>query len=258
MLYSVSRKQFIHNALSSYCTWTDIIRDSKMLDGKYYFDESDIYYLSVNYGGGETITVFNSYSDSLLEKAQSFFPNAKCIVFACQLEEYNNAEIKHKHGIVLHYKFIGAAEEGDMDITVREVDESLLDFLKIYDSTYLSFLPENHGARLMNHWSRYEDRLLNGDEKLYLAWNKDDTLIGFVMMDIYKDLSACDISQITIEDPFKNRGYGNQLLRKTVNDLKKEHYDIYYSSVNSDNIISQKTAESAGFKAVACKISIVV
>ena len=40
--------------------------------------------------------------------------------------------------------------------------------------------------------------------------------------------------------------------------VRKEQYEIYYSSVNSDNIASQKIAESVGFKVVACKISIVV
>lgn len=259
MLYTLNRKQFINNALSSYCIWTDIIRDSKNFNSKYYFDETNVYYLSINYFEEETITIFSPYSDSLLGKAKCFFPKASSIVFACPFEEYNIANIKHKHGISLHYRLCSSTKESNMDIiTVKEVDESLLDFLKIYDDTYLSFLPEKHGARLMNHWIRYGDRILSGDEKLYLVWNNDNILIGFVMMDIYKDLKACDISQITIEDPFRNKGYGKKVLQKVLNDAQKEQYDIYYSSVNGDNIASQKTAESVGFKPVACRIGIVV
>jgi len=138
------------------------------------------------------------------------------------------------------------------------VDDMCTIELKSYDDMYLSFLRENHGARLLNIWNRDREELLSGNQELYLARNENDVLIGFVMVDVYKELGGCDISQITVEEPFQNKGYGKQILRQIISELLFKKNNIYYSSVNDDNIASQKIAENNGFKKIACRINIVL
>lgn len=256
MLCEINRKQFIADALSvaSYI-WTDIIRDSLSFESKYYFDETNIFYLSINYGSGETITIFSPYSDALVEKAKKFFPYAIGFIFACSIEEYKNAYISEKHSVLYHYKFSGKKDRCETDVVIQKIHNDSVGILKKYDDTYLSFLREDHGARLLNFWNRNKERIERGDKAMYLAL-KYESPIGFVMIDFYNDLNACDIAQITIEEPFQNKGYGKQLLERVVDELLEAKYDIYYSSVNDDNIASQKTCEHVGFKAVACRISV--
>lgn len=258
MFYTIPRQQFISNALAASCVWTDLIRDSENFNSKYFVDEDNTFYLSINYGSGDGIVIFDSYSSEALEKAKNIFPNAVGFTFACDIDKYNDAEIKEKHGVTFHYKLVERKNTSKTDIKVEKIsDDNCIDTLKTYDDMYLSFLREDHGARLLNFWNRERDKILNGDEELYIARNENDTLIGFVMVDVYKELKACDITQISIEDAFQNQGYGKQLLQKVVSELQKSNIDIYYSSVNDDNIASKKIAEHIGFKAVACRIHLI-
>lgn len=255
MLYSVSRKQFVNNALCHSYAWTDLIRDSEAFNSKYYFDETDIYYLSTNYGNGETITIFHPYSESLYEKARGIFPYAVAFCFACSFGEYNANLIKNSYGLTFHYKLIGDVENTSCSVNVTRINNDNKSNLKQYDDTYLSFLRENHGARLVNYWKNNERQLLTGDKQLYLVSKNDETLIGFIMVEVSNSLKFGDISQITIEEAFQRQGYGKQALQSVIEELKLHHYDVYYSSVDNDNLASRNLAESMGFKTVACRIN---
>ncbi len=254
MLYSLNRKQFAKNVLSSPYVWTDLIRDSEQFNSKYYFDETDVHYLATNYGSGETITVFSPFSEKELEKAKKFFPNAAGFCFACNYDDFDKKPVNTKYGMSFHYKNFDKVESKSSNLNIKKINSADKDDLQKYDNLYLSFLRENHGARLLNFWKYNENKLLNGDKELYLAWKEND-LIGFCMVDIYKDLKACDIAQITIEKPFQKQGYGKQLLCSIVGTLRDQGCEVYYSSVESDNIASQKTAESAGFKPIAFRMT---
>jgi len=259
MMLSVSRKQFITNALAASYIWTDLIRDSKNFQSKYYFDEANIFYLSTDYGGGENVTIFSPYSSNTLTKAKELFPCAVGLTFACNIEEYIDTDIKEKHGVTFHYRLQEPKDITQTTVKLQKmVDDMCTIELKSYDDMYLSFLRENHGARLLNIWNRDREELLSGNQELYLARNENDVLIGFVMVDVYKELGGCDISQITVEEPFQNKGYGKQILRQIISELLFKKNNIYYSSVNDDNIASQKIAENNGFKKIACRINIVL
>lgn len=255
MLYTISRKQFVNQVLSDYCVWTDLIRDSENFHSKYYFDETNTFYMATNYGGGDTVEIFSPYSPAVLARARNLFSQAVGFGFACRIDEYTDAQIHEKHGITFHYKFLDGNDTAISDIQMEKIaDEDSAEILKTYDAMYLSFLRENHGARLLNYWKREKDKIMDGTKCLYIARNDAGTPIGFAMVDHYPSLHACDITQITIEDVCRGKGYGKQLLCGIVCDVRRKSYDVYYSSVNGDNIASQKTAESVGFKAVACRI----
>lgn len=136
------------------------------------------------------------------------------------------------------------------------IDDTCSIELKLYDDMYMSFLRENHGARLLNVWNRRREELLSGNQESYLARNENDILIGFVMVDVYKELGVCDISQITVEEPFQNKGYGKQILQQVINQIPFKNGNVYYSSVSDNNIASKKIAEDVGFNPVACRINI--
>lgn len=255
MLYTITRKQFIKQVLADYCVWTDLIRDSENFHSKYYFDETNVFYMSTNYGGGDTVEIFSPYSPTVLERARNLFPQAVGFDFACRIDEYTDAQIHNKHCVTFHYKFLDGSDTAISDIRMEKIaDEGSAEILKTYDTMYLSFLRENHGARLLNYWNREKDKIIDGTKCLYIAQNEAGTPIGFAMVDHYPSLHACDITQITIEDVYRGKGYGKQLLCGIVCDVRRKYYDVYFSSVNGDNIASQKTAESVGFKAVACRV----
>lgn len=259
MLYTINRKQFIANALATSYVWIDLIRDSKTFPSKYYFDETNVFYLSINYGGGEIVVIFGPYSSNTLTKAKGLFPGAVGFDFACNVDAYAEAIIKEKHGVTFLYRLQEFNDRTQTIIKLQKmVDDTCSGELKLYDDMYMSFLRENHGARLLNVWNREREELLNGNQELYLARNENDVLIGFVMVDVYKELGVYDISQITVEEPFQNKGYGKQILQQVIDQIPFKKGNVYYSSVSDDNIPSKKIAEYVGFNAVACRINIVL
>ena len=257
MLYRINRKQFVKNILATPQVWTNIIRDSENFKSEYYFDETNVFYLSTNYGSGNVITIFSPYSESILKEAKQTFKDAIGFCFACQFEDYDCDKIKPTHRVSYLYKLFELRKNTSVDISIKKIiDDTDINDLITYDNMYLSFLRENHGARLLNFWNREKENITKGKKALYLARNKENVLIGFIIINIFTELNACDITQISIEDAFQNQGYGKQFLSQVVDDIQRKHYDIYYSSVNDDNIVSQKVAERIGFSAVACEISI--
>ena len=257
MLYMIDRKQFIADTLAASYVWTDLIRDSKNFQSKYYCDETKVFYLSINYGGGDIVVIFAPYSNNILTKAKDLFSCAVGFAFACNVDDYADAKVKEEYGVTFHYRLHEIKDQTQITIKLQKmVDDTCAIQLKSYDDMYLSFLRENHGARLLNVWNRDREDFLNDKQELYLARNENDVLIGFVMVDIYKELGVCDISQITVEEPFQNKGYGKQILQQVINELPFKKGNVYYSSVNDDNIASKKIAEYVGFNAVACRNNI--
>lgn len=256
MIYEVSRDAFVVNALSSFCVWTDILRDSMNFNCKYYCDDSNIYYLSINYGEGETIVVFSAYSYDIINKVRKIFLNALDFCFACSIEDYNLNNTNELDQVTYHYKLVGKPQyDYNRNIIIQKADETKVDDLKKYDNFYMNFLAPNHGARLENFWNNNKENIKNEDAALYLAYI-DDIPIGFSIVNFYRNLSACDISQLSIEKPFQRKGLGTQFLKRVTCELCKKQQDIYYSSVSGDNIASQKTCERVGFKKIACRVSV--
>lgn len=257
MLYLSNKKQFVNSTLvNPDYILTDIIRDMNNFGGKIYFDETNTYYLSIVYGSSETITIFDCYSKNTLDRAKEHFKNAEGFCFVCSYKDYNENVIDVKHGLTYHYKYTKEYPLDDtINLKIKRIDSDSSSVLEIYDEMYMSFLRKNHAARLENYWNRYETSILKGEHAIYIAYI-NDTMIGFVLVDFYFEHNACDISQITIEPQYQKKGYGKQLANLIARSLKKEGYDTFYSSVEGDNIASQKTAERAGFEKVVCRIGI--
>ena len=95
MLYSMNKKQFIKSALANnYYFLTDIMRDINNFGGKFYLDETGIFYLSIAYDStGETIMIFACYSEQILSRANDYFPNAFGFCFICDYIDYNDDNI---------------------------------------------------------------------------------------------------------------------------------------------------------------------
>ncbi len=257
MLYSINKEQFIKTALVNRdYVWCDLLRDTENFGGKFYFDENGTFYSSVVYGLSECVTVFGKYSSQALARAKENFKDAAGFCFALAYDEYNENDIEISRGITYLYKL---QDKPDVNLSgevgIKRIDSASASVLAAYDEKYMSFLRENHGARLANYWKNNNAALLSGKEALYLAYI-GDVMIGFAMVDFYGEHNACDVSQLTVEEQFQGKGYGKQLLVLVVSDLKDSGLDIYYSSVNGDNIASQKTAEGVGFKKAACRIGV--
>ena len=142
-------------------------------------------------------------------------------------------------------------------LTIKKVDSNSSNILRAYDDMYMAFLRNDHPARLANYWSKNKRSILCGEHSVYIAY-LDNIMIGFAMIDMYANYNSCDISQITIEEKYQRNGYGKQLLKLVVKDIIKNGYNnIFYSSVDGDNIASQKTAEYCGFEKIACRIGVV-
>lgn len=254
MLRLLNQEQFTPTALvNSEYILTDIIRDIKNFGGQLYADETNTYYVSIRYGGvSEVVVVFDRYSKQSLERAKAYFKDAACFDFVCPYNEFNEAEIDKPRGVMYLYKYLGVHSDSlrqKTDVRIQKADAGSVSALQTYDDMYLSFLPPKHAARLVNTWNKHE-------ETIYLA-HVGPTPVGYILLNEYPEYHACDITQITVEEPFQRKGYGKQLLRLVVKDvLEREYKQIFYSSVESDNTASIKTAESVGFERVACRVSI--
>lgn len=232
---------------------TDIIRDIKNFGGQFYADETNTHYLSIRYGGvSEVVMIFDRYSKQSLDRAKAYFKDAACFDFVCPYKDFNVTDIDEPHGVTYLYKYLGNYSNDlrqEAEVRIQKIDVGSVSALQTYDDTYLSFLPPKHAARLVNTWNKHE-------ETIYLAY-VGQTPVGFTLLNEYPEYHACDITQITIEEPFQRKGYGKQLLRLVVKDTIEHRYrQVFYSSVESDNIASIKTAESVGFERVACRVSI--
>ena len=223
MIYSISKKKFINSALMKQrYVLTDTIRDINNFGGKFFFDETNTYYLAVAYGPSETITIFDCYSKQTLARAKENFTNAVGFCFICDYKDYNENNIDENFGITYHYKFKNDYSLNNAkDIKIKKIDSGSSFILETYDEIYMSFLPKSHGARLANFWNRYESNISKGEHSIYIAY-VDDTIVGHVLIDNYDNYNACDITQITIEEKYQQKGYGKQLLNLVVCDIKKD------------------------------------
>ena len=177
-----------------------------------------------------------------------------CVSFAYSCDEYKQNDAETSCNITLHYRLLAPGESNQAKLLIKKINSK--DDLEKYDNLYNFFLRENHGSRLVNYWTKNEHEFINGEKSIYLAYVDQNLPIGFAIVDFYKILNACDVSQIFIEDLFQKKGYGTQFLQLMVDELSDSCFEIYYSSVNIDNIASRKTAEKVGFGIVGYRMNI--
>jgi RimJ/RimL family protein N-acetyltransferase len=257
MIYEITQKQFIDNILNiTGVVFTSLINDIINFESSFYVDEQNNYYLSIDYGGGEVVTVFRLYNHELYEKILRDFPNAVSIDFIFNNHiKRKDLGISNNYGINYHYKLQRDLISTDGQLLIKLISENDMDLLKMYENMYQQSFRLNHGFRLTNYWKNNAANLINDKERLYLAF-VGDLPVGLVISNIYHDYRACDVADIVIEEVHQKKGFGVELLSKVTHDILKLEYDVYYSSVNDDSVASQKTAEKVGYSIVASRISV--
>jgi len=237
---------------------TALIDACNNFNGKIYVDDKNQYYMSVNYGGNEIITVYQPYSLDLYNKILNEFPNAVGIDFV------NNGYVvkddKNKYDFSYDYKFQGSLSpdiKTTQSFTVKLITDNDVELAKQYDDLYLNFLRPNHGARLANNLKYSSETNRSSKNKVYIAFIKNIP-IGFILAYYNPEYFAWYVGQITIEKDYQQKGYGTALLTEVTKDNMKPEHSLYYTGVSEDNIASRKTAEKAGYTIVTSRMSVSV
>tara|TARA_B100001013_G_scaffold329664_1_gene244117 strand:+ start:445 stop:945 length:501 start_codon:yes stop_codon:yes gene_type:complete len=132
------------------------------------------------------------------------------------------------------------------DVKVRQA--ALNDIPKIIDIN-LKTLPENYSN------SFYEDILINYPETFIVAEN-DEKIIGYIMCRIEYGLSNIrtlnlarkgHIVSIALLEECRNKGIGTELLKMSIEGMKKRNCKESYLEVRSNNFNAIKVYEKFGF-----------
>jgi len=255
MLFETNKNKFFQNyAKTTGVVMTYLISEIDDFKGTVYLDNQNRCFISINYGAGQVITVFQTYNLDLYNELINMFPNVTSIHFT------HNGYISNEfvtNYLGYHYKFQGILNSeiimNPLPFVIRTINENDVELAKQYDNLYLNNLRPNHGARMTNQINRKS--LKSGDMKIYFAII-DNIPIGFILIYHYKEYFAWDIAQITIEKEYQQKGYGAAFLTEVTKDNLKQKYSLYYSGVSAGNIASRKTAEKAGYLIVSSKMCV--
>lgn len=87
-----------------------------------------------------------------------------------------------------------------------------------------------------------------------IEFNND--YIGYIVFNIFRDESnkiGCNINPIIVFEKYRNKGYGDKILRYSFQDIIKEKIDYFECVVDKDNIKSYKMFIKNEFKAYTRK-----
>ena len=259
MIYETDKKEFFHNyAKTTGVVLTWLIDEIDSFKGKAYVDSKNRYYISINYGYGEVITAFQTYSLDLYNEILNIFPDISSIDFIHNgyigRESIYNDVIKCLN---YHYKFQGILNFGitaEQPFIVKLITENDINIAKQYDDLYFNSLTPKDGRRMTNQIKHVES-LKSGDFKIYFAMI-NNIPIGYILAYHFKEYFAWVFPEIEIEENYRQKGYGAAFLTEVTKDNLKHGDDLYYSGVSADNIASRKTAEKAGYTIATSRISI--
>ena len=247
MIVETDKKDFFKNyAEATGVVLTSLICDVNTCKGKVYVDDKNRYYIAINYGDGEYITVAEPYNPDLYDSVLNKFSNVAGIDFL-----YNGYIAKSSYD----YKFQGTLNTGiatEQPFTVKLINESNIELAERYDDLYNNSVQSNSGARIAKYIKILAEIVRNEELKVYFAYI-DDIPIGHILGYFYPEYLAGAFAQIEIEENYRQKGYGAAFLTEVTKDNIKPGYGLYFTSVSDDNIASRKTAEKAGYTIVSSR-----
>ena len=261
MLIEKDNKDFFTNYMKTTdVVLTGLIGDTQSFKSKAYFDIKNNYYLTTNYGRGEVITALQPYSIDLYNEIINEFSNVVSIAFIYDgyIGKESVSNIEKFSYLSYYYKFKefkSETDKTDLPFIIRELSENDYELANQYDDLYLNFLPPKHGARMANQIKNYAEAMRDGRNRKYFALI-DNIPVGHINAEYYLEYNACDFANIAIEEGYKQKGYGAAFLLEVTKENLKQGYDLYYTTVSTDNIASRKTAEKAGYIIAASCVSI--
>ena len=259
MIVETDKKEFFKNyAKTTGVVLTSLIADCNNFNGRVYIDNQDRYYLSINYGAGEIITVFQLYSIDLYNDILNQFPDTVSIDFIYNGYIKNESINDITNNLNYDYKFQGILNseiKTNQPFKVKLITENDIELLNQYDDLYLNFLPPHHMARLANNFKYIAEAKKFDEHKIYIAYI-ENVPIGFILAYFFPEYFAWSFATIEIAKDYQQKGYGAAFLTEVTKENFKPEYNLYYTGVSADNIASRKTAEKSGYIIATSRMSV--